>query len=334
MATLWERWSGSNPTDFVPFSMERIFRVGALILCVVSWPLVSYAFSSRPLSLPTQAHLHSTLKAEPIRVSVAECCPPVAAGNCRGVNSAFRRHLVRSSAASLTSLVAMATYCPQPAHSIPFLGAGGADKRQIEIILIAVLRTRYWIESVVRRIELMLQYAPQEGPSDSQKEPYLEARLGAKALVTGRVGGGANARVYTLAQFELRACLKDGQYWASERGKEMGNKKALEREYDIASEGIVESLANVVEFDGLETTQDPSPRSSLMLSKYNQNKAIFVVRMLRERSIPSCDALVACFDGEARERSSKYIQEYYATELPSPPKVLEEDGSQSTDVER
>ena len=67
----------------------------------------------------------------------------------------------------------------------------------------------------------MLQYAPQEGPSDSQKEPYLEARLGAKALVTGRVGGGANARVYTLAQFELRACLKDGQYWASERGKEM-----------------------------------------------------------------------------------------------------------------
>ena len=157
--------------------MERIFRVGALILCVVSWPLVSYAFSSRPLSLPTQAHLHSTLKAEPIRVSVAECCPPVAAGNCRGVNSAFRRHLVRSSAASLTSLVAMATYCPQPAHSIPFLGAGGADKRQIEIILIAVLRTRYWIESVARRIELMLQYAPQEGPSDSQKEPYLEARL-------------------------------------------------------------------------------------------------------------------------------------------------------------
>ena len=74
-----------------------------------------------------------------------------------------------------------------------------------------------------------------------------------------------------------------------------------------------------MEFDGLETTLDPSPRSSLMLGKYTNQKAQFVTRMLKERVIPSCDALVRCFDGEARERSMRYLRENFYNELPPPP---------------
>ena len=79
---------------------------------------------------------------------------------------------------------------------------------------------------------------------------------------------------------------------------------------------IIESLASIVEFDGLETTQDPSPRSSLTLEMFTKDKGIFVSRMLSERVIPLIDDLVDCFGPEVKSRCDAYIKQYYSRELP------------------
>lgn len=221
------------------------------------------------------------------------------------------------------SLLLVATVSPSGANSanaIPFIGGGAEDKRQLELCLVTVLRVKYWAMGVSKSIDDLLLKTGAAVPSDLEKSPYLEARLGSKALLTGRVGGGANSKVYALAGLQLKGCLKDAEYWATVQAK-LGDKKdrnaAIQR-YAAASEGIVESLAACVEFDGLETTLDPSPRSSLMLAQYTNQKAQFVTRMLKERVIPSCDALMRCFDGEARERSMRYLRENFYNELPPP----------------
>lgn len=209
------------------------------------------------------------------------------------------------------------------ALDLPFIGSASDNKRQLELCLVTVLRVKNWALGVANAIDEMLQNAPPSGPSDLQKAPYLECRLGCKALLTGRVGGGANSKVYTLAGLQIKECLKDAEYWLriSEQNKS-GDKKqrnAAMREYAAASEAIVESLAACVEFDGLETTLDPSPRSSLMLGQYTNQKALFLKRMLRERVVPNCDALLACFDSAAKERSLRYLLDNYSNEIPPPP---------------
>jgi hypothetical protein len=168
------------------------------------------------------------------------------------------------------SLLLVATVSPSGANAIPFIGGGAEDKRQLELCLVTVLRVKYWAMGVSKSIDDLLLRTGAAIPSDLEKAPYLEARLGSKALLTGRVGGGANSKVYALAGLQLKGCLKDAEYWATVQAK-LGDKKdrnaAIQR-YAAASEGIVESLAACVEFDGLETTLDPSPRSSLMLGQY------------------------------------------------------------------
>ena len=232
-----------------------------------------------------------------------------------------RRQLLWHSLESSLFVAGLVSLSPSDASAIPFLGGGAEDKRQLELCLVTVLRVKYWAMGVSKSIDSLLQRTGSALPPDIEKAPYLEARLGCKALLTGRVGGGANQQVYKLAGLQLKECLKDAEYWSNLQAK-AGDKKdklaAIQR-YATASEGVVESLAACVEFDGLETTLDPSPRSSLMLGQYTNQKAQFVTRMLKERVIPNCDALVKCFDGEARERSMRYLRENYYSELPPPP---------------
>ena len=83
-----------------------------------------------------------------------------------------------------------------------------------------------------------------------------------------------------------------------------------------ASEEIIESLAAVVEFDGLDNTQDPSPRSSLALSMYSDSKAIFVKRLLLERTVKNCDIFVNAFGTEKRLYCERYVKSTYPNELP------------------
>jgi hypothetical protein len=79
---------------------------------------------------------------------------------------------------------------------------------------------------------------------------------------------------------------------------------------------LLESLASLVEFDGLETTQDPSPRSALMLSMYNKEKETFLRRMLKDRIISTAKTIVASVDPDVRYRCEAYVLATYPNEVP------------------
>jgi hypothetical protein len=303
-------------------------RTILFLVCTILWSFTQCAEAfttqgeSRPRLRAIRPTLHVTLSTQ---AGEGTChddgSTAVAAAAATSTVHRNRRKLLQEILGSSVLVASLASSTPSDANAMPFIGGGADDKRQLELCLVTVFRVKYWAMGVSKSIDAMLERTGAAVPSDIEKAPYLEARLGSKALLTGRVGGGANQKVYTLAGLQLKGCLKDAEYWATLQAK-AGDKKdklaAIQR-YATASEGIIESLAACVEFDGLETTLDPSPRSSLMLGQYTNQKAQFVTRMLKERVIPNCDALVQCFDGEARERSMRFLRDNYYSELPPPP---------------
>lgn len=227
---------------------------------------------------------------------------------------------------ALSSILPTSTLllAPAEASALPF-PLWKAERRQLELCIVTVLRTRYFAASCASAINDGIKRRrerPEEnGTTDAIKKSYLQARLGAKALLTGKVGSGATTTVYDLASLQLKECLTDGLAWYSEMSKEGrlpegGNFRVRKMLLEAAAEDIVESLASCVEFDGLETTQDPSPRSSLTLSMYTEEKATFVGRMLAERTVPSCDGFVNCFGPEVRAKCERYIRINYDGEAP------------------
>lgn len=227
---------------------------------------------------------------------------------------------------SASIFAAAASMNPAAAEAIPFLGGGADDRRQLEYCLVNLLRVQYWAETVSASIGDSLANAPPG--STPSKASYVEARLGAKALLTSRVGGGANARVYGLASLQIKGCLKDAQAWygdsikAASRSKGGGDKPTdRRRQLESAADDVVESLAACVEFDGLDNTLDPSPRSSLMVSQYTSDKATFVRRTLAERTVPACEEFAGYFGTEVRGRCELYVKETYPNEVPRLPAV-------------
>jgi hypothetical protein len=174
------------------------------------------------------------------------------------------------------------------------------DRRQLEVCLVNVLRVVYWSQNIA----ITLQSA--DDSSDTKRAKYLEARLGAKAALTGKVGGGASGKVYTLASLRLPSCLEDLEYYARPQSRQVAD---LRRDF-------YEGLAAVVEFDGLDTLTDPSPRSSLTLGQVNEQKVLFVQRMLAERVVPIGQQLVASFPAESVQQAHVFMQQYYSSELP------------------
>jgi len=158
--------------------------------------------------------------------------------------------------------------------------------------------------------------------SDAQRrQPYLEARLGAKAILTKKVGGGANSNVVKLASFQLKECLDDGRYWCAELaktnqlpGQSTGDLK--NGELVSISDEIIESLASIAEFDGLDGLDQASPRSSLMINMYDSNKGKFVYRTLVERIIPSCDQYLQLFGSDRLNLCLEFVRSEYADEMP------------------
>ncbi len=181
----------------------------------------------------------------------------------------------------------------------PF-GDSSNDRRQKELCLVNVLRLQYWARTMALKLE-------SSHDIEQRKKAYLEARLGAKAMVAKKqkVGGGATPRVFTLVSLQLIGCLDDLRYYSKY------NKKVTQLKEDI-----LESLASIVEFDGLETTQDPSPRSSLTLGQFNEEKALFIQRMLAERVTPLTQELIDYFGPDSRVQCEGYVRQYYSTELP------------------
>ena len=208
------------------------------------------------------------------------------------------------------------------AISLPF---GGSERIQLELCLVSILRVRYWAENVAQSMQEKINKAPPSGMTDLMKGPYLEARLGAKAALTGKIGGGANLRVLNLGKIQLRECLRDTEAWynddfstnmknaSKETKSEMKRKRLFVQN---AIEGVTDSLASVVEFDGLETLIDPSPRSSLALSMYSNSKAQFIRRTLMERTIPNCDTIVTSFGRDRANFCRRYVEQKYPDEIP------------------
>ena len=222
----------------------------------------------------------------------------------------------------------------QHVNALPFFGSN--DRRQLEICLVTILRVEYWAMTVSNSINTkLLSDTTNTGIADisdlQKKAPYLEARLGCKALLTQKIGGGANFKVEELGKLQLKECIDDAKYSCIEMAKSnqlptqltgdiTSAKKAKQVICSIelcdASDELLESLASIVEFDGLETTIDPSPRSSLMLSMYNESKGKFIYRTFRERVIPSCERILSVFGSDRRKVVEDYVQRDYAAEVP------------------
>jgi hypothetical protein len=179
------------------------------------------------------------------------------------------------------------------------------DRRQLELCIVNILRVQYW----ARNIADTLQNAESD---DERRKAYLEARLGAKAMVAEKkvkIGGGASLFVITLRGLKMKEVLDDLRYYA--KSKQM----------DQYKDDLIEALASLVEFDGMETTQDPSPRSSLTMAMYNDDKSIYVRRMLSERISPLTDEIVNLFGQESKLQCASYVEQYYPNELPRQPKT-------------
>jgi len=234
-----------------------------------------------------------------------------------------RREFLKVSTIAIPTALSLLQPSSAKAISLPF--SSGPSRRQLELCIVGVLRLRYWAQGVSSSIADMQRNAPPTGLTDSMKGPYLEARLGAKAALTGRLGGGSNPNVFNMASLQIKECLIDGLYWYDEYfyknlKNESSERKAVLKKQRVAllsaSEDIVESLAAVVEFDGLENLQDASPRSTLFLSMYNDSKANFIQRMLLERTVVYCDIFVNCYGGEERDVCEKYMRANYPNEMP------------------
>lgn len=281
--------------------------------------------------------------------------PQSQSGHGYGRRSFLTRTVV--GAASSTAWSPLLT-APNIASSsaLPSFTNPSSERRQLELCLVAVLRTEYWAMAVARLLntQLLLLLPPPSNVSsvtttkedddetqqltpemtdNQRKSPYLEARLGAKALLTQKIGGGANSRVRTLGSFQLKECLDDAKYWCREYAQKNPsllsttvtitsntNSNAAKRICSIdltnAIDDLIDSLATIVEFDGLETTIDPSPRSSLMLSMYNNQKGTFVYRTLLERVVPSCERILAVFGRERRRIVEEFVRSnYYGEEI-------------------
>jgi hypothetical protein len=195
--------------------------------------------------------------------------------------------------------------CPEQSHSLTLFG--GEDRRELAFCLVDLIRVKYWVESLASRLDA------QQDDLASIRNLYVEARLGAKAAVTGKIGGGANSQVYTIASLKFRESLDD-LAWYAEKAKK---KRAVQLKDDL-----VESLASIVEFDGLETTQDPSPRSSLMFNMFDSQKLSFVKRMLTERVLPTATALLKEFDDSILDLSLNYVSSNYPNEVPRQPQAV------------
>lgn len=185
--------------------------------------------------------------------------------------------------------------------------ANATDRRPLSVCLVAIQRTKYWAQ--LQAESLVTDFS--RATNQQQQQVYLQIRLGAKALLTGKIGPGASGRIYTLASLQLPACLRDVDwYMQSAATSQIAAKPYIEK--------LRDGLASVVEFDGLETLMDPSPRSSLTLGQYQVEKAVYVRRVLLELVVPATDQLLMCFPETDRQLARSLVDQFYPSEIYTP----------------
>lgn len=251
------------------------------------------------------------------------------------------RDLLKNGASTITAGSAasvMLLTSPIEAKAFPF--PSNSERRQLELCTCTILRLKYWSENVAISMQRSIDRNPNVPLTDAMKGSYLEARLGAKAALTGKIGGGSNSQVYQLATFQLRGCIKDAISYSNEIYKEeiknaknnteKGQLKIQKQMMDDAARDIIESIAAVVEFDGLDNVQDPSPRSSLALAQYTDDKAKYVKRLLLERTVPACNTFIRGFGAEKMRFVETYVSRTYPNELPPSLRVSASASSNTT----
>jgi hypothetical protein len=185
---------------------------------------------------------------------------------------------------------------PLPCYAGFFLSE--KPKRQLELCVVSLLRILYWAE----KASLDLR---SEDPN-RRRQRYLEVRLASKAMVSGKLGGGSSYQVMTLKSLQLKECLLDLISYVEDKPQ---RRQAMDLQTDL-----LEALASLVEFDGLDSTVEGSPRSSLTMTMYTDTKATFVRRTLEERVMPTTKALIRLFPS-VEDLCVAYVQRTYPDEV-------------------
>ena len=214
---------------------------------------------------------------------------------------------------SIPTIILSTSNIPSAANAIPLFDQNNnnSNRRQLDLCLVNLLRVQYWAISLSNKMKNEIDNNNNNGDEERMKSAYLEARLGSKVIVAPKkkIGGGANANVFMLKGLQIKDCLDDLKYYAPSTDSK---KKKMNQSKD----DLIEALASIVEFDGLETTQDPSPRSELTLKMYNPQKGVFVQRMLSERVVSIIDDIFRLYGPDSKSRSIGFVQEYYPKEVP------------------
>lgn len=241
-----------------------------------------------------------------------------------------RRSLLKKLTAivTTTSTIAATTTVPSKANAFPFVPTASAasSHRQLELCLVNLLRVIYWAKYTADSYDQLASL-------ETKKLMYLETRLSAKAMLTGKLGSGSTGKVYTLSSLQIMGCLNDLEWYATTTTQTNKYNSFQIQQIQNNKNRFIESLASLVEFDGFDTLQDPSPRSSLTLSQYNDTKLTYMKRTLIELIIPYGEKLVTEFGIEPLQIAETYIQQYYRSEIYIPKPVTIVDSSfQSTNV--
>lgn len=206
----------------------------------------------------------------------------------------FVESLILTPTTTAAAAVVTTTIQSRSAHAAVF----SKDRRQLELCLVAVQRVVYWAQS------LAADLSNPDLSTEKRKQRYLEARLAAKSILTGKIGGGANYKVYTLSTLQIPGCLQDLEAYASSA-----------RTFGETSREFYEALASMVEFDGMDTLTDPSPRSSLTLTQYDTKKETYIRRILLERVVPLGIQVIHNFPSNTVAISERYIQQNFPDEV-------------------
>jgi hypothetical protein len=198
------------------------------------------------------------------------------------------------------------------AYMVLPLGVGNEanNHRQLELCLVILLRVIYWATNTVNAFVFAANQSKEQ-----RRKLYLEARLCTKAMLTGKLGDGSTSRTYALSSLQVPLCLSDIEWYAKDIGK---RKSWNKREYESivnAKTMLYEGLASIVEFDGLDTLVDPSPRATLTLGQYTEPKFLFVKRTLSDIVLPSAIQIVTIFGSQPLQVAEQYTRTYYSNEV-------------------
>lgn len=181
----------------------------------------------------------------------------------------------------------------------PALAATQHD--QLEFCLASLIRAVETFRAIAEEIDTSTA-SKESLHIDSRLNAYLDARAGAKALLTGNIqnGGRITKRVFLLSSLRLPAALNDLKFYAS-------STPSASMLVSQEIQDLTEALASIVEFDGLDSLTDPSPRLGLTMAQYTDQKVRFISRCIRERVIPLGDRIVERFDAPAVDAARQYV---------------------------